>query len=170
MLVFGITGMLFLSSCLKTVSYPVEPMISNPRYVTYPDSCVVTFAFTDGDGDIGFRESDKNEVPFNNDSSFYFYNLYLSYYEYQNGQWVLGKAGVVGNPPYSKDSINFPFQIDNITPQGKNKAIKGDISVTINPVYFNPISPSNDSIMYKIILIDRALHISNILETGLILH
>ena len=87
-----------------------------------------------------------------------------------DGEWVRGKS----NPPYynnldnnsSNDTISFKFRLKNITPNGQNKALKGNVELTIEPQFFNPNSvDNNDTIMYKVLLLDRSLNHSNLIST-----
>lgn len=164
--VIGIIGTLFISSCLKPEEYPFEPILSDPIFVANSDSTgVLTVTFTDGDGDIGLNDGDTLD-PFLPETYFY-HNFHLDYYEFMDGEWVVGRVGINNFP--TQDPITFPFRLENITPKGKNKALKGEIVVTIEPRYFNANSASSDSIKYGVTLIDRALNISNTVETDLIL-
>lgn len=163
-LVFGFCCIILLSSCLKPESYPIEPVLSDAYFVDNGDSTgVVTVTFTDGDGDIGLREKDTVD-PYSPGTYFY-YNYYLEYYEYMNGNWVRGTADPNGNNFPTADPVTFAFRLEDITPEGKNKALKGQISVTLEPYYFNTNSESSDSIKYAITLIDKAQNISNTIET-----
>lgn len=157
-----------LSSCLKVETFPPEPTISYKSFEAYGDSAIISITFVDGDGDIGLNAGDTL-APFN-PSSFYYYNVYLVYYEMMDGNWVKGTADPAGNNFPTADSIVFKMRIPNITPIGQNKALKGELKLTLEPNYYNPVSHHNDSIKYKIFLIDRALHISNIVETDTITH
>ena len=127
---------------------------------------MLSIEFTDGDGDVGLNEGDTTS-PFNQ-SSFYHYNLYVEYFEMMDGEWVKGRLDPSGNNFPTADTINFQYRIKNLTPIGQNKTLRGTINVTIEAPYYNPISNHNDSIKYRISLIDRALNISNLLETDLI--
>ena len=161
--------MLSFVSCLKPVKYPNEPII---EYVSFDQldssSAKLTFSFTDGDGDIGLEQEDV--YPPYDSGSFYHYNVYINYFEMMDGEWVRGKS----NPPYynnldnnsSNDTISFKFRLKNITPNGQNKALKGNVELTIEPQFFNPNSvDDNDTIMYKILLLDRSLNHSNLIST-----
>ena len=161
--------MLSFVSCLKPVKYPNEPII---EFVSFDQldssSAKLTFSFTDGDGDIGLEQEDV--YPPYDSGSFYHYNVYINYFEMMDGEWVRAKW----NPPYyntldnnfSDDTISWPFRLKNITPNGQNKALKGNVEVTIEPHFFNPNSvANNDTIMYKILLIDRSLSHSNLIST-----
>lgn len=147
-------------SCLKTEEYPIEPEIAFNSFTVYGDSAKLTIDFTDGDGDIGLSESDTIS-PYNPGQK-YHHNLFLEYYEKDDALgWVAGKD-LAGN------NIVFKYRVPNLTPTGKNKALKGKIEVTIEPTYFNPFSTNADTLKYKITLVDRALHESAVVETDVI--
>ncbi len=156
-----------ITSCLKPQSFPLEPQIEFISFNTKGDSGIFTISFTDGDGDIGLNQ-EQLEPPFDT-GSYYYYNLYMLYYEMMNGSWIRGTSDPLGNNFPTADSITFALRIENITPVGQNKALKGEIEIVLEPSYFNSISNHNDSLIYKIILIDRSLNSSNIIETPLIL-
>jgi len=148
--------MVILSSCFKAQNYPIEPVISEPSFLIMGDSAVLSFNFTDGDGDIGLEDNEKS--PPYDSSSYYYYNLYLDYYEKDdvNG-WQRG-IDLAG------DSISFSYRLEPIIVSGKSRGIKGSMDVTIN-TFQNPFSSQSDTIKFKIKLIDRALNESNVIET-----
>ncbi len=154
-------------SCLKPVTFPNEPSIEYMGFVVEGDSGKISFSFTDGDGDIGLSQL-QISPPFDT-SSYYYYNLYLNYYEMMNGSWVRATADPGGNNFPTADSITFSYRLGNLTPTGQNKALRGEIEIVLEPYYFNPISNHNDSIKFSILLIDRALNHSNLVETPLII-
>ena len=156
---WAILPFLFLTSCFKGENYPVEPIISEPLFAASGDSAVLTFSFTDGDGDIGLDDSEVS--PPYDTASKYHYNLYVDYYEKDdvNG-WQRGKD-IAG------DSIVFKYRLEPIIIKGKNRGIKGTMDVAMNN-YYNPFSDQSDTIRYRIQLIDRALNESNYLETDMI--
>lgn len=154
------------SSCLKPVSYPDEPELLSASYTELGDSLLVSVEFTDGDGDVGLNEADTSS-PYN-PGSFYHYNLYLEYFEMMEGEWVKGRLDPNGNNFPTADTINFQYRIKNLTPAGQNKTLKGSINITIEAPFYNPLSHHSDSIKYRISLIDRALNVSNFVETDLI--
>jgi hypothetical protein len=164
--VFLLSQLILLSSCLKVETYPDEPVITYKSFEVFEDSAIITIEFTDGDGDIGLGTGDTlgDFAP----GSFFYSNAYLEYYEFMNGEWVKGTADPGGNNFPTADTIVFSNRLPNITPIGQNKALKGDIKLTLEPNYYNPFSNFNDSIKYKIVLIDRALNISNTIETEII--
>ena len=156
-----------LASCLKPESFPNEPSIEFVDFTALGDSGRLTFNFTDGDGDIGLSQTQLSP-PFDT-SSYFYYNLYIHYYEKMNGSWVRGTADPGGNNFPTADSITFAYRLENITPIGQNTALRGEIQVILEPFYFNVNSNHNDSLKYEFLLIDRSQNISNIIETPIIL-
>ena len=154
------------TSCLKPESFPNEPIIEFVDFTPFGDSGKLKFSFTDGDGDIGLTQNQLSP-PFDT-SSYYYYNLYIHYYEKMNGVWVRGTADPGGNNFPTADSITFAYRLENITPIGQNTALRGEVQVTMEPFHFNINSNHNDSLRYEFLLIDRNLNISNIVETPLI--
>lgn len=164
--------LLALSSCLKPVQYPDEPNVEFVQFDIQGDSGIITFFFTDGDGDIGLNPN-QIDPPYD-PGSFYHYNVYLEYYEVMGGQLVKGTMDPNGenaafqqnnNQPY--DTIPNGFRIEDITPFGQNKSLKGNMQLVLSPFYnFN--SNHNDSIRFSILLIDRNLNHSNVVYTPVI--
>jgi len=151
-----ILAALVLTGCFKEEEYPVEPFISEPTFTNMTDSAVVSFTFTDGDGDVGLGD-DELDPPYDSSSIFY-YNLYLNYYEKDdiNG-WQQG-IDLAGNP------ISFKYRIERIQVKGKQRGMKGTMDVALSD-FQNPFSDQSDTIKFSIQLFDRALHESNIIET-----
>ncbi|WP_070137968.1 hypothetical protein [Crocinitomix algicola] len=147
---------LTLIGCFKREEYPVEPSISNPVIVDYKDSIYISFDFTDGDGDIGLSPEEL-DPPFNEDS-YYYYNIYIDYYEKDDEDgWVRGRD-------VNGDSVVFPYRIKPIIVKGKARGIKGTMDVSVIE-YRNKSSEQSDTIKYAIKLIDKALNESNLIET-----
>lgn len=154
-------GALFLgmSSCLQTQEFPPEPEIEYDSFqlVDSTDAlgnpvtiCKVIISFTDGDGDIGLRESDTTG-RFSPDSLFY-NNLLVDYYEEQNGQMSLIEL----EPSYSG-------RIPYITPPGQNKQLRGSIEYDMDVSFRN-----SDRIQFDIRLVDRSFNVSNTVTTPII--
>lgn len=162
----GLIALVLLGSCLRPISYPDEPELQSVTYSKMGDSLLLSIEFTDGDGDVGLDANDTIS-PFNA-TSFYHYNLYVEYFEMMDGEWVKGRVDPSGNNFPTGDTINYQYRIENLTPVGQNKTLKGTINILVEPIFYNPGSNHNDSIKYRISLIDRALNISNLLETELI--
>lgn len=144
---------LILPSCFDNPNYPIEPVIAFDSFVIEGDSADLTFEFTDGNGDIGLNDNELG--PPYNEESYFHYNLYVQYYEKDDALgWVPGKDS-------NGDSIIFKYRIKPIVEGGKEKALKGKITVSIEPIFYNPTSPDSDTIKYRFQLIDRALNMSD---------
>ncbi|MCB0477126.1 MAG: hypothetical protein R2799_04160 [Crocinitomicaceae bacterium] len=144
---------LLLPSCFDNPNYPDEPVLTYHSFTIEGDSADLSVDFTDGNGDIGLSES-ETQAPYNV-GSYYYYNLYVQYWEKHDVLgWIPGKD-------LNGDSIIFKYRIDRILDGNKEKALKGNISVSIEPIFYNPTSPNSDTIKYRIQLIDRALNKSD---------
>jgi hypothetical protein len=156
-LVVFIVVFLSITSCFKKEDFPSTPSISYQSFDILGDSARITLSFTDGEGDIGL-EPDQISAPYDVNSK-YHYNLYLVYYEKKdNGGW---QPGIDLNG----DTIVFRNRLRPIY-TGKPKSIKGTIEYTIEPIFYNLFSTDNDTIKYRIQLIDRALNESDWIETA----
>lgn len=145
-----------LTSCFKKEEYPSTPEIGFKSFEILGDSAKITLTFQDGEGDIGLTP-DQTAAPYDLNSK-YHYNLYLVYYEKKDvGGWQAGTD-------LSGDTIVFRNRLRPIY-DGKAKSIKGVIEYTIEPIFYNQLSTDNDTIKYKIQLIDRALNESKWIET-----
>jgi len=150
-----------LPSCFKKENYPIEPIIEYDTFRFDGDSAKISFNFTDGDGDLGLADSDT--LPPFNPNSDYYYNLLITYYEKDD---VLG-WGVGKN--LTGDDIIFTNRMKPIATKGKTKGLKGKFEINLGKTYYNPLSTNSDTIKYSIILIDRALHTSNSVESEVII-
>lgn len=154
---FGFMASVLLLSCLKPEEYSKIPALTYKKFEPKGDSAALYVEFTDGDGDIGLREYETNP-PYDTGSMFY-YNLFIKYYEKVNGVWEIGKTIPAGEP------IEFKYRTVYLEPGGQNKALRGEIKVLLQPLYYNPMSPNSDTIKYSIQLADRALNLSNVVES-----
>ncbi len=150
-----------LASCRDEETYPIIPQIQYEDFVLLYNPVtgiiergVLKISFKDGDGDIGLKQN-ETDPPYD-------YNLFITYYEIQNGDTV----EVYLVDPVSGDTANFHARVPVLTPEGNNKSIKGEIEDTL--FVYNPNSDF-DTIMYSIYLKDRALHKSNVIQTPLII-
>jgi hypothetical protein len=143
-------------ACKKSDALPSIPVIafSEFRQYTYPngkDSLgVMVINFTDGDGDIGYQPGDTL-APFDKKGPYY-YNFVIKYLERQNG--ILKEVKL----PFTNNS-----RIPYLTPEGKEKKLTGNIAM--NLFINNPLS-SFDTIRFEAFIYDRALHKSNVIQTG----
>ena len=169
-------GLFFLAlavaSCQKPVEYPVEPEIAYEgfTYLFNPDNTftgegVISFSYTDGDGDLGLDDSDTLS-PFGPQDAHY-YNMEVDYLKSVNGVFV--KTPLLSpHVPTSEsdtvvwDTITFNARFHRLRDNDEPKAISGtmDYRLTVQ----NPFSP-NDTIKFEIRILDRALHESNTIQT-----
>jgi hypothetical protein len=134
-------------SCADDENFPVTPIITFGSIEQYQsinglDSLVLSFAFTDGDGDIGSSPADT----FGRD-------VYARLFESNNG--VFEEAPL---------SAPLEYRIPYLEPRGNNSSLKGDIRINID---YNLLR-TNDTIFYKVILEDRAGNRSNEITTSTI--
>lgn len=157
-------------ACKKVENFPLTPKIQyigfekifNPGLDIY-DRGVLSFSFEDGDGDIGLNSTDT--FPPFNPASDYHYNLIVKFFEMQNG--TLTEVPIVWYNPNTEqyDTLTLSARIPNLTPDGINKAIKGEIHDTLFIYNFNS---TFDTIKFEAYIFDRALHKSNTISTPLI--
>lgn len=125
--------MIFITACDNTPVFPVEPKVDfldiQPRMVRhFQDSIVVKIKFQDGDGNLGALN--QGDI-----------NLKLIDDRYQRGILTLEQA---------TNSYSLP----NLTPDARNPAIQGEISVTI-PLTINTGTNTEEQVRYLIQLWDR---------------
>lgn len=155
-------GFILITSlgCLREEEYPIIPEIKFEEFILLLNTQtgiiergVLKISFKDGDGDIGLYETDTAPP--------YDYNLFIDYFEIQNRDTVQ----VFNVDPITGDTSTFNARIPILTPKGSDKSIKGEIEDTL--FIYDPTS-SFDTIMFKVYLMDRALHKSNSIQTPLI--
>lgn len=140
-------------SCQQEETYPIIPEIEfdqfvklwNPQTMIY-ERGVFAISFKDGDGDIGLKDGDT-VAPYD-------FNLFINYYEIQNGDSVR---------VIISDSNEFNARIPILTPLGTNKSISGLIEDTL---FMYNYQSTFDTIMFDAYIMDRALHKSNVVNTG----
>lgn len=150
-----------VSACVKAPSYPIEPAIEfksvSSNYVYSGSVDTITFTFTDGDGDISVRPSDADtcdQCGFKRgDSS------------------CLKMSGFNVFLIDSRDSCVGTYASPDVEPDGNYKAISGEIQVIraidskkcfVVPTPGCPL----DTVVYSIVLRDRAGHYSNKVKTA----
>jgi len=147
-------GILLLTGCRHPEKFSEVPSI---RFVSLDkvddgsgkdNQAYLVVHFQDGDGDIGLDDGDTTGV-FAIDSAFY-YNFFIDFYEKQEGEWVLVE---LPTPLHSR----VPYLSDAVP-----ESIEGDISIL---TYVNNFFSPYDTIKLKCRLVDRALHVSNEIET-----
>ena len=169
-----IIGLLFLAlvvlSCQKPVEYPIEPKIAYKgfTYLFNPDSTfsgqgIISFSYTDGDGDLGLDESDTLP-PFGLHDTHY-YNMVVDYLKCVNGEFVKTPLLSWNAQTQTYDTISFNTRFKRLRDLEESKAISGTMDYTL--IVQNPFSP-DDTIKFEIRILDRALHESNVIQTDAI--
>lgn len=164
-------ALLFLTmamlSCQKPMEYPIEPHIKYEGFTylmnadsTFSGEGVISFSYTDGDGDLGLNESDTLP-PFGFHDAHY-YNMMIDYLKCVNGEFVKTPLLSWNVQTQSYDTITFNARFKRLRDTEEPKAISGTMDYTL-PVQ-NPFSP-NDTIKFEIHILDRALHESNVIQT-----
>lgn len=137
--------MLIFSACQEKKCKDPVPYIEFVAFEQKADSAAkLTIYFKDCDGDIGLKQSDT-AAPYD-------YNLFLEYYEKQNGSWV-----------HVEPRFPFYYRIPMLAGRTPYDLKEGEIMIDMG-LYYNPFS-SFDTIKYAIMLKDRALNESNSVET-----
>jgi len=154
---------LVLAACADKTEFSEVPFIRYNAFEQLKSSSgkdslgILKLYFTDGDGDMGLNASDTL-APYNK-GSLYYYNFFITYFEKQNGVWTK----VVLPPPFpGADTLTNNSRIPNLTPTGQNKSLEGEISMQL--FTNNPFSPY-DTIRYDVRICDRALNMSNFVQT-----
>ncbi len=145
-------------ACLKKEAFPVEPAITLKSFVQSGDTLKLAINFTDGDGDIGLAQGDT--FPPYDTSSVYYKNLFCDFQIRRNGAWTDAQS-------------YWYFRVPVITPTGQNKALDGELAVTLSPfpgirLGLPPIDVG-DTVRTTVKLVDRALHESNVVTTNTIM-
>lgn len=160
-----------LSGCVKQEEFSVVPSLSFKSLNQYKDAAgldstlIIYLDYSDGDGDIGLTDADTNG-PFKRLQKTYF-NLIVEIYEVKNGVKTKLLNPLAVNPPidYFADTFHFSQRIDNLTPEGKNKSIRGVIDVSINFFVMQVANVKPDSAVFAFQLYDRSLNASKVVET-----
>jgi hypothetical protein len=138
--------------CVKPPDYPDEPVItfeSLSKDVMYQstfgqDSVIITFAFTDGDGDLGFKDDAEESIFI-----------------------------VDGRDSFQKPSYRIPHIEQQGAGNGISGSISIVVPTTCC-IYPPPLPPCDtinapqqlDTVFYLIRIKDRAGHLSNEIQTG----
>jgi len=159
--IFLIITCFTIISCRKKETYPVVPHIEflNFSKLVHPDGYdtlgILLVSYTDGDGDLGILQYDTIS-----------YNFFVAYYVMDAG---VMKPGTIYNSATGRfEEINFNNRFGQLTPNGYEGWVKGEIEDTINPL-FDPRSVKEyDTIQFRVHITDRAGHSSNTILTDTI--
>jgi hypothetical protein len=162
---------LVISSCKKREIYPEIPSIEFKSYYFTQDPILPTdtlmgiiFSYRDGDGDIGLNAGDTfapyNSIRGDNNRELnpYYYNLHIDYLALNTATGQYEHVII----PNTIDTLVYEARVQNITPDGKHKAIRGDIDWQILPPPYPGVSRT---IKVRVKIYDRALHASNTIES-----
>ena len=160
--------LLFLAAaCQEKIEYPIEPKVSYEglSYLMDADSTltgevILHIGYTDGDGDLGLDDNDTL-YPFGMNDPHY-YNLLIDYLKWDGNAFVETPLLSWNQQTQSFDTVSFNARFKRLVFNDEEKAISGTIDYKM--MVFNPLSP-NDTVKFRIHLIDRALHESNTVET-----
>jgi hypothetical protein len=145
---------LFILGCKKNDPEPAAPIITFLNASLSQDKTFINvqFEFFDADGDLGLKQNENQGSQE--------FNLFVEYYEMTNGIWIKKSPVVTWNTSENKFDttelhLRMPF-LENET----NGELKGETSVDL--FYdFNA-----DTLKYELLLKDRSLQSSNIIETS----
>ena len=167
--------LLALAACQKPVEYPIEPKIAYEGFTylfnadsTFSGEGVISFSYTDGDGDLGLDDADTLP-PFGFNDAHY-YNMVVDYLKCVNGEFVETPLLSPHVPTSATDTvlwdtITFNARFKRLRDSEEPKAISGTMDYRL--VVQNPFSP-NDTVKFEIRILDRALHVSNTIQTDAI--
>ena len=148
-----IMSIFFAVACEKDDPTPVPPEITflDGGLAADGSFALVRFEFYDGDGDLGLKQ-DESE----GDQQ---YNLFVDYYEKQNGVWVLKSPIITYNVGENKyDTTDLHLRIPFIENEAK-RPLEGETEVKL--LYnFNV-----DTFRYEMYITDRAFQKSNRITT-----
>ena len=149
LMAIGLVVAVTLQSCEDNSNLPVTPGIEFKSLDKFSsvstgiDSLVLTFSFEDGDGDIGFPESDTSSR-----------DIFVKLFEKQNGIFV---------PVVFTDTLLFTYRMPYLEPTGNNSSLKGEVIISYLGYL---IGVPNDTVRYEVYIRDRAGHTSNTITTS----
>jgi hypothetical protein len=147
-----------LTACLKRQDYPPTPAIEYTDFKMYgQDSAELVLHFTDGDGDIGLDEDDTTG-SFAPDQPYY-YNFVATYF-YKDTSGLFVPFDEKPSSPDTLDTLRYRYRIPNITPEGQNKVLDGDMIIKFRYPYYGP---GHTAFKYEIYIYDRSLQKSNVI-------
>jgi hypothetical protein len=159
-LITAVFSLLAAVACSKLEMLPAEPKIEYEKFTVYDTNDILgnevrggllKFYFEDGDGDLGlYSQAQAGEEDYDS------INLFLTMYRINNGK---ESPAVVGDPFYPTG-----FRIPYMERVGRNKILKGHISVEFMYLFYN----QEDSIKYEFFIKDRAGNVSNSVSTPVI--
>jgi hypothetical protein len=154
LILFGISFL--FSSCLESERFPDEPRLTSGRLDIDGSGATMVLGFTDGDGNFGLEEGDTSGLFAPCIRS---WNLYAEYYEKEDGQWVREPLDPCDDP----SDVAFYYVIPWAKPTGQNQTQEGEIRIDM--ATWN-LQSDNDTVLFKVKIVDRDMNESNVLELG----
>ncbi len=164
-------------SCQKKVEYSIEPHIVYEGFAylfdadsTFSGQGILSFSYTDGDGDLGLDDGDT--LPPFGPTDAHYYNMVVDYLKCVNGVFVKTPLLCPHVPTAPSDTlalfdtVSFNARFRRLRDSEEPKAISGTMEYTL--LVQNPLSP-DDTIKFEIRILDRALHESNTIQTEAII-
>lgn len=146
-LLFASLGSVILLACVKKKSYPTLPEIEYKDFFPYVgDSADLQVKFTDGDGDIGVKESDSTRT------------FWVTYY-YKD---TITSKYVAYYNQLAQDTLRTGYIIKLPEDSYKGKPISGEISVRLQRLRH---SKRIKNVKYVIHLFDAAGNKSNVITS-----
>ena len=170
--IFSMVSVMLLYVATFSSCYPSKDNVSSVPKLTlggiykfnsgygYDSFVEIDLGYEDGDGDVGLDDADTL-WPFGYKQR-EFYNLKVYYQQKIGTQWIYPMNPLMG----PTDTLVLHERIRNITPSGMNKAIHGNLVLTLPA---RPFQYRGDTVRFTIQLTDRALHKSNVVVTPSIL-
>ncbi len=159
------------TSCVQEPEYSIVPEIAFESITkinkvaddgfggkTKIDSLVMRISFKDGDGDLGLTDAEIKANSKYKD----FKNFIVEAYLQRNGKFELLNLN-----PALGGLMNFKFK-----PNQKAGPIEGSVDYSSQFVYafykgYSPLfTPKNDTLKFKIQIVDNTFHESNVVETS----
>ena len=158
---------LFYSACRETIDYPIEPQIAYQGFTylfnadsTFSGEGIISLSYTDGDGDLGLDDADTLS-PFGPRDAHY-YNMEIDYLKSVNGEFVKTPLLVWNVQTQNYDTVSFSARFRRLRHSEEPKPISGTMDYQL--MVQNPFSP-DDTVKFEIRIFDRALHVSNTIQT-----
>jgi hypothetical protein len=160
-----VLGVVFYSCKKETTPAPAPPVISFASFTTSDgDNAVLTFNFSDADGDIGLKQSDTSGVYALGTVGYY--DFYMRYYYLDStGNYVTFYSPIPNQPPSLADSAISTYRIPFITDNIKSKSLDGQIIINFSTGYKPGNSAKLNNFRFVFWMYDRALHKSNVVTT-----
>lgn len=159
----AVTFLVTAYACNKPPEYPIEPNISFKTIESYPvfnqgvkkDSLIIVTRFEDGDGDLGLSSEDVNNPP---------------YSEGNNNLNYLVETFVKKPGAASFEKIDLPAtsgRFFRLSPDNRVGPLEGDLRYSGIKIPAQNIFnlKAGDQIKFRVQIRDRALHLSNTIET-----